>query len=174
MLTEILTASLGLAGLLTVAAFAAPTRTVTTEIDIPAPPLAVWQVLTDGPAHARWNPFIRAMSGKVAAGERLTNLMHPQGGKPMTFRPRVLVADPGRELRWLGRLGLPRLFDGEHFFRLEATDTGTRLVHGETFRGLLLWVMSVDRFRADFTAMNLALHERVLSERRGRMPEEKA
>jgi hypothetical protein len=174
MLPEILTATLGLAGLLTVAALTAPARRIETEIDIPAPPLAVWQVLTDGPAYPDWNPFIRAMSGRVAEGERLATTMHPQCGKPMTFHPRVLVADPGRELRWLGRLGLPRLFDGEHFFRLEATDTGTRLVHGETFRGLLLWVMSVDRFRADFTAMNLALRERVLSEPRGRMPEEKA
>jgi hypothetical protein len=173
MLIETLTAALGLGGLLTLAAFTAPNRRIETVIDIPAPPQAVWQVLADGPAYGRWNPFIRAMSGKVAAGERLTNTMHPQGGKPMTFRPTVLVADPGRELRWLGRLGLPRFFDGEHYFRLEATDTGTRLVHGETFRGLLLWVMSTDRFRADFTAMNLALRDRVLSLRRERAPEEK-
>jgi hypothetical protein len=162
MLTEPLAVAASLGGLLTVAALAAPVRTIETVIDIPAPPSEVWQVLTDGPAYADWNPFIRSMSGTVVAGERLTNRMHPQGGRPMTFRPRVLVADPGRELRWLGRLGLPRIFDGEHFFRLEATGDGTRMVHGETFRGLLLWVMGVERFRADFTAMNLALRDRVL------------
>jgi hypothetical protein len=33
--------------------------------------------------------------------------------------------------------------------------------------------MSTDRFRADFTAMNLALRDRVLSLRRVRAPEEK-
>lgn len=163
MLTETLASLLALGGLLTLAAVVAPTRRIVTEIDIPAHPLAVWQVLTDGSAYPDWNPFIRQMSGRVAAGERLANTMHPQGGKPMTFRPRVLVADPGREFRWLGRLGLPRVFDGEHYFRLEATGTGTRLVHGETFRGLLLWVMSVNRFRADFIAMNLALRDRVLA-----------
>lgn len=163
MLTESLAAVASLGGLLTIAALAAPARTIETEIDIPAPPQAVWKVLTDGPAYAGWNPFIRSMSGAVVAGGRLTNRMHPAGGSAMTFRPRVLVANPARELRWIGRLGLPRIFDGEHYFRLEPHGSGTRLVHGETFRGLLLWVMKVDRFRDDFTAMNLALRDRVVT-----------
>lgn len=163
MLIESLAVVAGLGGLLTIAALAAPTRTIETEIDIPAPPQAVWQVLTDGPAYADWNPFIRSLSGTVAVGARLTNRMHPAGGSAMTFRPKVLMADPARELRWLGRLGLPRIFDGEHYFRLEARGPGTRLVHGETFRGLLLWVMKVNRFRDDFTAMNLALRDRVVA-----------
>lgn len=80
----------------------------------------------------------------------------------MTFRPSVLVADPARELRWLGSLGLPRVFDGEHYFIMTAEGTGTRLVHGESFRGLLLWVMSVEGFRKDFDTMNEALRERVV------------
>ena len=163
MLIESLATVAGLGGLLTVAALSAPTRTIETQIDIPAPPQTVWQVLTDGPAYADWNPFIRNMSGAVVVGGRLTNRMHPAGGSAMTFRPKVLVADPARELRWLGRLGLPRLFDGEHYFRLVPHGTGTRLVHGEAFRGLLLWVMKVDRFRDDFTAMNLSLRDRVIA-----------
>lgn len=81
------------------------------------------------------------------------------GLKAMSFLPRLLAAVPGNVLRWLGRLCPPRFFDGEHAFRLEEEDGGTRLVHSETFRGLLLWVISVDRFRDDFTAMNLALHD---------------
>jgi hypothetical protein len=163
MLTETLTVALGLAGLLTAAALTAPTRTVVTEIDIPAQPEAVWAVLADGAAYPEWNPFIRHLSGPLQTGGRLRITVQPEGQKAMSFRPRVLSAVPGRELRWLGRLGLPRLFDGEHSFRLEARNGGTRLVHSETFRGLLLWVMSVDRFRADFTAMNLALHDRVVA-----------
>lgn len=48
MLTEALTATLGLAGLPTAATLSVPTRTVTTDGHIPTPPRAVWQVLTDG------------------------------------------------------------------------------------------------------------------------------
>ena len=48
------------------------------------------------------------------------------------------VADPGRELRWLGRLTMPGVFDGEHRFTLTAIDGGTDLVQSETFGGLLV------------------------------------
>ena len=163
MLETIALTAAAVTAILTAAAFASPKPRIETEIFLPAPPDAVWSVLTDGARYKDWNPFIRAMSGKVEQGERLTNTMHPQGGKPMTFRPVVLVADPGRELRWLGRLGLPRIFDGEHYFLLTPEGTGTCLVHGETFRGLLLWALSVTRFRDDFIAMNRALLARVIA-----------
>jgi hypothetical protein len=134
-----------------------PSRKIETEIHIDAPPSRVWEVLCDGPRYAAWNPFILEMSGKPAAGERLDLRIQPAGGRATTFRPTVLVARPAEELRWLGRLVIPGLFDGEHLFRLVPERRGTRLVHAETFRGILLWVMSTDRFRHDFTAMNLAL-----------------
>lgn len=38
----------------------------------------------------------------------------------MTFHPVVLVAVQERELRWLGRLLIPGLFDGEHTFQLDS------------------------------------------------------
>ena len=86
----------------------------------------------------------------------------------MTFHPRVLVAEPGQELRWLGRLGVPRLFDGEHYFRLIPEGDGTRLIHGERFRGLLLWVMDVRQFRPSFECANAALKTRAEADARGR------
>src|SRR5213078_1831817 len=60
-------------------------------------------------------------SGKlVCTGARLDVLLGDHGTRPMRFRPKVLKVVPNRELRWLGRLALPRLFDGEHIFELEA------------------------------------------------------
>ena len=79
----------------------------------------------------------------------------------MTFRPTVLRAEPERELRWLGRLLLPRIFDGEHYFVIEDHEGGTRLVHGERFHGVLLWFIDANQFRADFERMNAALKARV-------------
>ena len=137
-----------------------PTQTVETEIFIAVPPDAVWAVLTDGAQYGAWNPFIRALSGPAEPDARLTIAVHPSGGRPMTFRPRVLVAEPARELRWLGRLGLPGLFDGEHSFRLLPEREGTRLIHAETFCGLLVGLIDTNRFRADFIAMNEALKAR--------------
>jgi hypothetical protein len=135
----------------------APRDGFETEIFIAAPPERVWSLLTDPAEHAAWNPGMRAVEGRFAAGERLRLSMRTPSGGTMTFRPRVLVADPARELRWRGRLGLPRLFDGEHYFRLIAENGGTRLIHGERFHGLLLWVMDIHQFRPAFVAANEGL-----------------
>ena len=140
------------------AAFArAPRDGFETEIFIEAPPERVWALLTDPEAHAAWNPMIAAVEGSFTPGRRVRLIMRTPSGGTMRFRPRVLVAKPGRELRWLGRLGLPRLFDGEHYFRLIPEAGGTRLIQGERFRGLLLWAVDVQQFRAGFEAGNAAL-----------------
>jgi hypothetical protein len=137
---------------------------VRTEIDIQAPPARVWSVLADFPAHAQWNPFVRSIAGRPAAGERLLVNVQPQGGKAMTFKPVVLVADPHRELRWRGRFLVPGLFDGEHYFQIAPDGRGgTRFVHGEKFSGLLVGMAksSLDGgTRAGFIAMNTALKAR--------------
>ncbi len=81
----------------------------------------------------------------------------------MTFRPRVLAATPGRELRWLGRLLIPGLFDGDHSFVIEPTGPSScRLVQGETFRGLLVAMFrkGLDATAEGFNQMNQALKER--------------
>lgn len=82
----------------------------------------------------------------------------------MTFRPKVLVAEPNTELRWLGRLLIPGLFDGEHYFRLSSLGSNrTRLVHGERFSGVLVPFAKSSlesATRAGFEAMNKALKAR--------------
>lgn len=138
-----------------------PRAAFETEILIQADPAAVWAVLSDAEGHPGWNPSLTAVSGRFAVGERPRLDMPTPSGGTMTFRPTVLVAEPGRELRWRGRLWLPRLFDGEHYFVLEPVAGGTRLRHGEGFRGVLLWLIDVHQFRPAFEATNAALKARV-------------
>ena len=90
-----------------------------TVIDIEATPDAVWSILGDLPAYAEWNPFMPEAAGNLAVGERLDIRLQPVDGRAMRIRPRVRAVEPGRELRWLGRMGLPGLFDGEHRFTIE-------------------------------------------------------
>ena len=135
-----------------------------TEIDIDAPADVIWDVLTDLDEYSSWNPFVVEASGTVAVGERLRTRIQPPGGTAMTFRPRVTEVEPTRVFEWLGRLGLPRLFDGRHHFELVALDGGrTRLVQTEHFRGVLVRLMkrSLDTTTLDgFEAMNQALKAR--------------
>lgn len=132
-----------------------------TEVVLPAPPERVWAVLSDGARFGEWNPFIRAMDGELVPGGKLRNVMAPAGGREMTFTPTVLAVRPAAELRWLGRLLVPGLFDGEHYFLLTPTAGGTRLVHGERFRGIAFWFVKAESFRGDFERMNAALVARV-------------
>lgn len=148
--------------ILVAGAFAlAPRAEIVTEVQIDATSGEVWSVLGDPASYRDWNPFIVSMEGELVEGATLTNTLRPEAGNEMTFRPTVLRAEPERELRWLGRLLLPRIFDGEHYFVIEDHDGGTRLVHGERFHGVLLWFIDANRFRVDFERMNAALKERV-------------
>ncbi|HEY1540208.1 MAG TPA: SRPBCC domain-containing protein [Solirubrobacteraceae bacterium] len=135
-----------------------------TTIDVVAPPDAVWAVLVDLPAYADWNPFITRAGGRPAAGERLTLKLQQAKGRGLTIRPKVLVAEPGRELCWLGHLLIPGIFDGRHRFTIRPIDGGCRLVQEEHFTGLLVPILS-NGLRSGtqpaFQAMNAALKRRV-------------
>jgi hypothetical protein len=139
---------------------------IRTAIEIAATPERIWSILTDFIAYPQWNPFIRSITGVVKTGERLTAFIQPTGGKGMTFRPTILVAQPNQELRWLGHFLLPKIFDGEHYFQIEAISVNrTRLIQGEKFSGLLvvLFKSSLDGgTKSGFIAMNEAL--KVLAE----------
>jgi hypothetical protein len=72
-------------------------------------------------------------------GTKLVVHLLADGGHGMTFKPKVLAATPGEELRWLGKLGFHGIADGEHFFILTTNEDGTtRLNHGERFSGALV------------------------------------
>jgi hypothetical protein len=136
---------------------------ISTWVDIAAPSIVVWATLTDFASYPQWNPFLTRVEGVPAAGERLRVRIAPPGGRAMTFRPRVLVADPGRELRWLGRLLVPGLFDGEHSLALASTgETSCRFVQSETFRGALVPLLrrSLGPVGEGFRQMNEALRQR--------------
>ena len=139
-------------------------RRIDTHLEIGTPAHRVWEVLTDFEAYPFWNPFIVKLAGAARTGERLNVAIRPPGRRAMTFRPNVLVADPERELRWLGRVILPRLFDGEHVFTIAPLTTGrVRFSQRETFRGLLVPLMPPsmwDSTRRGFEGMNDALKRR--------------
>jgi len=98
--------------------------------------MTVWAVITDLGRYPEWNPLFREASGKIAVGSRITlRSVHPANGRVMTIKPKIVVAEPGAELRWAA--GLPGIIGGEHSFALTPLTGGTRLVQSESFRGVL-------------------------------------
>lgn len=136
-----------------------PSFTIDTTVDINAGKDAVWDVLTDFDSYKQWNPAMR-IQGTPEVGTKL--VVHLTGG--MSFRPKVLAATPGKELRWLGKIGFHGIADGEHFFILTTNDDGTtRLNHGERFSGALVALArgSSGNGGAAYEAFSQALKQRV-------------
>jgi hypothetical protein len=154
--------------LLILAGYAAWTNvqpyTLQASVQIQATPQQVWAVLTDLPGYQRWNPFIISSAGQVRVGATLTNLMHDATGNT-TFTPTVQVVEPGRELRWIGRVGFGGIFDGQHTFTIQRLGPGRVLfTQRENFTGVAVPFFA-GRLHADtlpqFRAMNAALARQV-------------
>jgi hypothetical protein len=133
------------------------------HIDIDSSPEQVWAVLTDFATFAEWNPFITSIEGSPTPGARLAVTIRPPDARAMNFRPTVTASEPARHLAWLGRLGLPRLFDGAHEFTLVSNDRGgTSFTQRETFRGVLvpLLAKTLTHTLEGFDQMNAAIKQR--------------
>lgn len=137
-------------------------RKIETEIEIEAPIAFVWELLTDFARMASWNPFIKAISGKLGEGEKLSVEIAPPGKAAMQFKPVIVVLQPERELRWVGHILVQGIFDGEHYFLIEPLDEKrTRLRHGEIFSGFLVGMLAgmLPATERGFELMNIALKE---------------
>ncbi len=144
---------------------------IRSEVTIEGTADEVWAVLTDFASYADWNPGFSAIEGRAEVGTKLDIRFALNGGRTMTMHPTVLVADPGHEFRWLGRLLVPGVFDGEHRFEIHEERPGhVRFVQGERFRGLLvpfLRKMIETDTAATFVKVNDALARRVAEARTG-------
>src|SRR5215211_8926828 len=88
------------------------------------------------------------------------------GARATTFKPTLLAVEPNRELRWLGRLLLPGVFDGEHRFTLDrAGEVHTGFVQSETFKGVVVPLLgrALGSTGRGFEQMNQALKARAES-----------
>jgi hypothetical protein len=75
----------------------------------------------------------------------------------------VRAAEPTRELRWLGRLFVPGLADGDHRLALEPLKGGrSRFIQSERFSGLLVGLLrpTLATTQRGFEQMNQALKRR--------------
>jgi hypothetical protein len=138
-------------------------KVLESSIDIDSSPEQVWAVLTDFARFAEWNPFITSIEGSPIRGTRLAITIRPPGARAMNFKPTVTASDPTHHLAWLGRLGLPRLFDGAHEFTLLPNERGgTSFNQRETFSGLLVPFLAKTLVHTleGFEQMNEAIKQR--------------
>ena len=139
-------------------------RVIKTETLINATAERVWAQMTDFASFPSWNPFVLEAEGRLEPGEKLKIRLQLDRMK-MTFRPRVTVVKPNRELRWLATLGRPGVFDVDRAFLIEPRDGGVRFVMSEECTGWPTPVMFAPNLEAQlyrgYDAFNEALRKRV-------------
>lgn len=139
-------------------------KLVYSEITIRASAEKAWKIFSQFEAYPEWNPFIRSLTGTPRPGKRIEARLQLPGKDAMTFKPVVLTHEPFNELRWIGKLFIPRLFDGEHTFKLRDNKDGTvTLIQYERFRGIIVPFLKkmLDKdTRSGFEVMNQAFKQR--------------
>jgi hypothetical protein len=129
---------------------------INTSITIQADRPTVWGTLTHFEGYPRWNRFMTRIEGKKHVGAILIVDIVLPGSKKATFKPTIIKYDANVEMRWVGILGTPWLFRGEHYFKLEKIDEkNTRLIHGEIFSGLLAPIFSALGDKKTLNGFNL-------------------
>jgi len=141
-------------------------KEIRTQTSIKAAPEKIWAILTEFENYPAWNPFIQHIKGEKKPGGKLEVFIQPPDAGGMKFKPKVLVYEKNKELRWAGKMFFKRLFEGEHYFLLQPSERGTTdFIHGEKFRGILVPFFKgmLKKTREGFELMNQEL--KILSER---------
>ena len=135
-------------------------KRVQTSHDLGAPAEEAWTVLSDFQGWSDWNPVIPKMEADGRVGGAVRFEIRVGDRRPMKLASKFVTWDEARELAWGG--GLPGLFTGRHYFRLEPLQDGTcRIIHGEDFSALIPWIMLTKRRLTEveeaYTLLNQAL-----------------
>jgi hypothetical protein len=125
-------------------------------------------MLTQFNAYGAWNPYLIEVDGTLKAGEPVTiTLVNDNFKEPFTTTPRFASVAPPTRFHWENGFLVPGIYDTRHYFVLERiSDTKTRLLQYEEFRGALAWLLpGKDRRKAvaekGFDGMHEALNDRL-------------
>ncbi len=117
-------------------------REVRTEININAPKAKVWDILIDFDKWAEWNPIVNKAGGSAALGQALHMTMAGKdGGDAQSYSPVITEMNRPDSFRWNAKMGAAFLFSNDKILKLTEIDSGTHLVHSETFSGLMATMM---------------------------------
>ncbi len=112
---------------------------VRVQVELRAPPAAVWSRLTHADAFPAWNRTVSRIKGPIAPGARLEIEVPSAPGR--VFRPTVVAFEAPRRMVWQD--GSAALFQGTRTFTLEGrpddpAEGPTTFTMEEVFTGLML------------------------------------
>lgn len=134
------------------------------EVDVPATPEEVWQVLTAFAAYPAWNPFTTQVTCSLVVGTPVVMRVVMAGRCTLSQTETLREVVPAQRLVWALDIGMPWLLAAERVQTLEPTAAGCRYTTVDTIEGLLSpvvhWIFGRS-LEAGFAAMAGALAVRV-------------
>lgn len=112
---------------------------IKTEIDISAPPSKVWNIITDINNWQEWSPIINVSNGDASVGSKLSiTMMGKEAGEDgPSYNPVITELNEPGYFHWRAHMLAGFIFTNDKILELKETETGTHLIHRETFKGLL-------------------------------------
>ncbi len=143
-------------------------REIKTEIQISASPDKVWSIISNIKNWYEWSPIIQKSKGDPFLGAKLSIIMtgkEGKGGKDgPSYQPIITFFNEAKSFRWRAKMIAGFIFTNDKSFELEATPDGTRLIHKEYFKGLLVpmfWNSIKTTVPSMLNSMNEALKKKV-------------
>ena len=117
---------------------------IKTEIEISAPPSKVWDIIIDINKWQEWSPIIKSSQGEALVGSKLNITMTGKNKEKdgPQYKPEIIKLNESKYFHWRAYMLSGFIFTNDKIFKLEETTQGTRLIHIETFKGLLAPIFS--------------------------------
>ncbi len=135
-------------------------KEIYSEIIINTSAQVVWNILTDFEKFGEWNPFIKEISGTLKEGSQLRIFIEPPNSKGMEFKPTLKKVETEKRIQWLGKVWIPKLFDGEHSWSInQINDNSVLFIQKERFTGIFVpfFAELLKNTKSGFEMMNEAL-----------------
>ena len=149
-------------------------REIRTEIAIGAPPAEVWPYLEKISEWPDWSPIVQSAEGEASEVAVLKITMYDfDGTVGPSYTPMITHIETNKHLAWRAAMLSSLFVSNGKILKLDATDSGTRLLHIETFSGMLVpifWGRFERNVPTMLNAMNGALKEVVEKSWRERTP----
>lgn len=136
-------------------------KTFHVEVEIAAPPEAIWAVLTDTARYSEWNPTQVEVRGTHRVGESVSARFAAPGGEVLEIEMTVRDLRTAQLLRQVG--GVPGVITFDHSWILKPVNGGTRVIQHEVDRGIYLWFWDSSWIEPAYQRAGEALRDRVIA-----------
>lgn len=135
-------------------------KSVHAEIEIPASPKQVWNVLVDIERYEEWNTVLVPLEGELREGANVRYEFRQNADNTYTIPSKVEKVVEQTLLNQRG--GMQGILSFDHRYTLEPANGGTKVIIHEEYRGIGVPFWDPAPVEAAYHRLNQALKDRVI------------